>query len=97
MADDKMCSAAHPVSLHECCEPKGHTSKHRNWYHETWSTPGQVSGDDRWNARDEELRELLSHCRAKADGPTESGMYGDNAVYDEIANRLANILDGEGE
>lgn len=45
--------------------------------------------------REDRLRELLSYCRTKADGPTESNMYGDNSVYDDIANRLANILDGE--
>lgn len=45
--------------------------------------------------KDEALRELLSHCRTTADGPTVDGIYGHNEVYDEIANRLAKILDGE--
>lgn len=46
-------------------------------------------------AKQEGLRELLSYCRTKADGPTIDGIYGHNEVYDEIANRLTPLLDGE--
>lgn len=44
-------------------------------------------------ARDEALRELLSHCRTRATDPWQDpGAYGE---LTEVADRLAKILDGE--
>jgi hypothetical protein len=46
-------------------------------------------------AKQEGLRALLSYCRTQADGPTIDGIWGHNEVYDEIAKKLAPLLDGE--
>lgn len=47
-------------------------------------------------AKQEGLRELLSHCRAEAENPLTPEWDGNaRAVYEEIVEKLAPLLDGE--
>lgn len=46
-------------------------------------------------AQDDALRELLSYCRTHAENDTVIRNASQRALYREIANRLAKILDGE--
>ena len=43
-------------------------------------------------AQDEALRELLSYCRGRAETSGESAT---DLAYDDVADKLAKILDGE--
>lgn len=47
-------------------------------------------------AKQEGLRELLSYCRERdLNAPTIGGIYGLNEAYDDVAQKLAPLLDGE--
>jgi len=46
--------------------------------------------------KDEQLRELLSFCRASTQNPLNSPYYqGATDAFDHVAKRLTEILDGE--
>lgn len=91
------CGLETPDELYEkgvlspyCVHVAGHVTKHRDPYGVEWATPSQQSGDDRWNARDEQLRELLSYCRGQVNA---SGTI--DPSYEDVVDRLTEILDGE--
>lgn len=72
-----------------CILGKGHTEKHQDWNGNRWATPGQVSGNDRWAAREEQLQELLTYCK------TQDGRYmTPRQAYVDVASKLKKILDG---
>lgn len=85
----------------KCRLARGHRSiKHLDQFDVEWTDAGQVSGDRPWRVREEGIvakdEQLLSYCRSKdLSAPTSANSYGDNAVYQEIADKMAAILDGE--
>lgn len=97
------CGEPTPPSLTEgtpvtpfCKKSIGHVDiKHEDPYGVTWSTPGSVSGNDRWNHRDEQLRELLSYCKVEAEKFDPDQQIDEFNPYDDVAYKLAAILDGE--
>jgi hypothetical protein len=57
---------------------------------------GVINHLDKAIRKDEQLRELLSYCRTASGGPPFEGPKEDvDRAYNDVANKLAAILDGE--